>query len=350
MTVTSKANLVNYTGSGNAGPFAITFPYGSVDELLIVRRDANYDTLELSIGDGIETIDGTGVTLSTALQSDERLLIQRQVNPSQELDITPHDRFSAADLENSLDLATRALVSLHNDLRRLEQLAIRFDYFSESRNVRMNREVVSNGYLKFNAACTQIDYADPDDMWLSEADIQAMIDSDVAALAADVANAFVEGVWHSAVAVTRDSVNGAGDATLEQLVSIEIPGGLMGPDDALEIMTCWTFVGADTKQVKVVFGTDALGAGGTVYADPPMTTHLNAKTHTLISNRGATDSQYGYNEAVATQFTIHASAAGVTSSVDTTATTYLSIQCGWDAAANSHSCTLEQYMVRLIRP
>lgn len=346
MAVNTTNRSINHDGRGTTGPYAFPYKYDDTDDLLVTTRDGDYNEQDLKIGDGISSITAAGVTTSEAVPSDGQIWIRRWTNPLQ-----LGSSCVPATIEARLDTLTMAVQDALGEIYLLKRLAIQFPYFSPHRDFRISRTLVDRGFLRLDASQTGLEFVEIEELSLNEDAIQAMIDTETAALATDFANALTGLVWHDAAGWTRNSANDATDTDYVQLANVLIPA--MGTNDALEIITSWTFVGADTKQVRVVFGCDADGdmsVTGAVFCDPPLTTQLNANTHTVISNRGAVDSQYGYNASVTTVFAVHTSATGVTSAIDTSQPQYLSFQCAWDAAANAHSCRLERYLVRWIRP
>jgi hypothetical protein len=136
---------------------------------------------------------------------------------------------------------------------------------------------------------------------------------------------------------------GAGSTAEEDIVSLTLPGGLMGATGQLEVVTFWTATNnANAKTTRVKLGGTAFLAttgvvSNAIYMPPP----------TRIWNLNAQNSQVSFaaangNSSVAT------GTAATTGTVDTSAAATLAIS--GQKATGSDTLTLYAYSVRLVRP
>lgn len=138
----------------------------------------------------------------------------------------------------------------------------------------------------------------------------------------------------SAVAVSH-----TGNTNETTLRTLTLPGGLLGKNDSVEVVTRWSYTNsANNKTVRVRFGgTSMYGVNATTTAAAPHTC--------TISNRNATNSQIA-NPGTTTGGWGVTSNAMVTSAIDTTADVPLLIQGTLASAAET--ITLEEYIVTII--
>jgi hypothetical protein len=111
MTVSSSTNRVSYAGNGSTTVFPYTYKIFDQDDLTVILRAANgVETTKTITSDytvsGVGNAGGGNVTMLTAPASGETLVILREQDLIQELDIVPNDPFPADSLEGALDKLT----------------------------------------------------------------------------------------------------------------------------------------------------------------------------------------------------------------------------------------------------
>lgn len=125
----------------------------------------------------------------------------------------------------------------------------------------------------------------------------------------------------------------------ETLATITLPAGALGLNGHLKIWTTWTVTnGINDKILRVRFS----GAAGTQYLVSTQTAIAHAQYLTIISNRGAANSQVG---AVSALSTGTSSGAVVTSAVDTAAASTIVIS--GQKEVGTEVLTLERYLVEI---
>lgn len=126
------------------------------------------------------------------------------------------------------------------------------------------------------------------------------------------------------------------------LYTLDLPAGALGPDDTLRILTRWTVPNSATgKTVRMRFGST------TVHA-PSLTSMASQVLQTILSNRGALNSQIGQ----VTGSNAYGNSSGVlgTFAIDFAAAQTFTITAQWGAAGTgSNSITLESVIVELLR-
>lgn len=135
-------------------------------------------------------------------------------------------------------------------------------------------------------------------------------------------------------------VSASADTNEDTLATITVPANAMGLNGSLRVSAVFTVTNSvNNKTIRVRFG----GASGTQYAALTMTTSTSAVVGTMISNRGAANSQVGSPSTGR----ISGAEAGavVTSSVDTTADSTIVITGA--KASSGEAITLERYSVEL---
>lgn len=151
-------------------------------------------------------------------------------------------------------------------------------------------------------------------------------------------------VYQSAVANTRNSVNGAGDATETALVTVTIPGNIMGANGRLRITTQWsTPGGAVTRTGRVRVG----GISGTILGSTALSGANVYREQREWANRNATNSQVAHATGTSGGFGTGA-ATIVTSAIDTTANFNVVVSCFWSGATSGDSITLESYCIEVL--
>lgn len=117
MTVSSSSNKVLYAGNGIATVFAFTFPIHAESDLRVVLRASNGTetvkalTTHYTVSASPWTTGGS-VTMLTPPASGETLLIKREVDVTQGLDLVDGDALPAESLERALDKLTFILQQL----------------------------------------------------------------------------------------------------------------------------------------------------------------------------------------------------------------------------------------------
>lgn len=111
MTVSSSTSRVSYNGNGSTTVFAYTFKVFDQDDLTVIIRSANGTETVKTITthytvSGVGSAGGGNVTMLTAPASGETLVIIREQDLIQELDIVPNDPFPASSVEDALDKLT----------------------------------------------------------------------------------------------------------------------------------------------------------------------------------------------------------------------------------------------------
>ena len=111
MTVSSSTNRVSYAGNGSTTVFPYTYKIFDEDDLTVILRAANgTETIETITSDytvsGVGDAGGGNVTMLTAPATGETLVILREQDLVQELDIVENDPFPAESLEGALDRLT----------------------------------------------------------------------------------------------------------------------------------------------------------------------------------------------------------------------------------------------------
>lgn len=97
------------------------------------------------------------------------------------------------------------------------------------------------------------------------------------------------------------------------LATIIVPGGLLGPNDALEVETYWTHTSSSmNKTLRVKFG-------GTAFFQPIVSTSVQTRGLTTIRNAGSLAAQFGGISSTAVTSGIGGSAAAMASSAANTA-------------------------------
>jgi hypothetical protein len=111
MTVSSSTNRVSYAGNGSTTVFPYTYKIFDEDDLTVILRAANgTETVQTITSQytvsGVGDAGGGNVTMLTAPASGATLVILREQDLIQELDIVPNDPFPADSLEGALDKLT----------------------------------------------------------------------------------------------------------------------------------------------------------------------------------------------------------------------------------------------------
>ena len=119
MTVSSSTNRASYSGNGSLTTFAYGFKVFDQDDLTVILRASNgTETVQTIITDytvtGVGDVGGGNVVFGTAPASGVTVVILREMDLEQGLDLVPNDPFPAQSLENSLDKLT-FMVQQHSE-------------------------------------------------------------------------------------------------------------------------------------------------------------------------------------------------------------------------------------------
>lgn len=211
-----------------------------------------------------------------------------------------------------------------------------------NKTIALGSNTVSGSVSDFNAALTGADF------YTSGGTDVAVADGGTgASTAADaVANL---GTWRvlaaSGVAVTRSSVNGAGDATESTLVTVTVPANAIGANGMVRVTALFSMTSsANTKTMRVRWN----GLSGSVAVSSGLTTNATWRTQAEIHNRNATNSQIMGPNNTNAAFNASSTAA-TTASVDTTAAVDIVFTAVWAGATSGESITLESYVVEVFR-
>lgn len=133
-----------------------------------------------------------------------------------------------------------------------------------------------------------------------------------------------------------------GTASETALATVTIPGGAMGLNGGVFVMSSWTVTNsANNKTLRVRFG----GASGTAHMQQAVTAVASVSDARRIRNRNATNSQVSSFSISASGFGT-SSGALATSSVDTTQAVDIVFTGG--LANTGETITLESYEVWLL--
>jgi len=119
MTVSSSTNRASYSGNGSLTTFAYSFKVFDQDDLTVILRASNgTETVQAIITDytvtGVGDVGGGNVVFGTAPASGVTVVILREMDLEQGLDLVPNDPFPAGSLEDSLDKLT-FMVQQHDE-------------------------------------------------------------------------------------------------------------------------------------------------------------------------------------------------------------------------------------------
>lgn len=125
------------------------------------------------------------------------------------------------------------------------------------------------------------------------------------------------------------------------LVSVVIPGGSMGPNGVLRLTLWATMTGTANKLLRAQLGGVTLGSN-------TLTTSALAQMQYEIANRGSEQSQIGQTNSAKSFTEFAAGAVFLTGAVDTSVDQNLIIQLQKTTGADAY--TLQRYAVEIIRP
>ncbi len=119
MTVSSSTNRASYSGNGSLTTFAYGFKIFDQGDLTVILRAANgTETVQTITTNytvtGVGSASGGNVVFGSAPASGVTVVILREMDLEQGLDLVPNDPFPAQSLENSLDKLT-FMVQQHDE-------------------------------------------------------------------------------------------------------------------------------------------------------------------------------------------------------------------------------------------
>jgi hypothetical protein len=119
MTVSSSTNRASYSGNGSLTTFAYGFKIFDQGDLTVILRAANGTETVQTITThytvtGVGSASGGNVVFGSAPASGVTVVILREMDLDQGLDLVPNDPFPAQSLENSLDKLT-FMVQQHDE-------------------------------------------------------------------------------------------------------------------------------------------------------------------------------------------------------------------------------------------
>ena len=111
MTVSSSTNRASYSGNGSLTTFAYSFKIFDQDDLTVILRASDgIETVQTITTNytvtGVGDVGGGNVVFGTAPAAGVTVVILREMDLEQGLDLVPNDPFPAQSLENSLDKLT----------------------------------------------------------------------------------------------------------------------------------------------------------------------------------------------------------------------------------------------------
>lgn len=132
MTVSSTALANTYLGAGTVGPFAYNFRIFAATDLVVEKTTLGGATVTLSYPagytvTGVGNVSGGSVTLTTALDVNQTLVIRRVRPLTQLTNFRDQQRYSPSAHESALDNLTMVTQQLDDTLDRVPRLPYRLD-------------------------------------------------------------------------------------------------------------------------------------------------------------------------------------------------------------------------------
>lgn len=142
-------------------------------------------------------------------------------------------------------------------------------------------------------------------------------------------------------------VSHTGDTNLTVLASVPIPANALGTNGMVRVSTLWRTTNGSGTAISLLVDFSAAATGGT-----DVMSHSNTATETfndvrMIRNAGATGSQVWFPAGAASPYGTSASAPG-TGGIDTTAVSYVNIQC--QLTTGTDTVALDGYTVEVFVP
>lgn len=163
----------------------------------------------------------------------------------------------------------------------------------------------------------------------------------------DLSGKTLPGVWRlldsSAVSISRNSVNAAGDATETAIKTVTVPGNALGPNGMWRAEATWEYTNsANAKTLRTRWGGLA---GGRVREDTVSTT-ASLRTDAEVQNVNSASSQKARNAFNAARSGMDASTGALpTNTLDTTASQDIAFTAAWAGAVSGETITLAKYAV-----
>lgn len=147
----------------------------------------------------------------------------------------------------------------------------------------------------------------------------------------------------SAVSISRNSVNAAGDATETAIKTVTIPGNAMGPNGFWSAEATWEYTNsANAKTLRTRWG----GVSGGRVREDTVSTTASLRTEAEMQNVNSASSQKGRNAFNAGRSGLDASTGSLpTNTLDTTASQDIAFTTAWAGAVAGETITLARYSV-----
>lgn len=160
------------------------------------------------------------------------------------------------------------------------------------------------------------------------------------ALTAGAEGLVIDEMQERVIAASAVSASHTGDTTETTLATITIPGGTLGPNGYIEILTLWSITNnANNKSLIVRFG----GASGPLFLQYVLGATATAQAYTMIQNRNSVSSQVGSHSNYGGLAT--SAGAVITGTVNTAADQDVLIRA--QLSNSGDTITLERYVVKV---
>jgi hypothetical protein len=147
------------------------------------------------------------------------------------------------------------------------------------------------------------------------------------------------------VVATAGPVTLTGIVAETAMASLRIPANSIGPNGAVQITALWSYTNsANNKTMVIRFGSTAGAVGSFTSNNLVVTTTATAQTLVILHANNATNAQSYFQQQPITPFSGSATAAFLTSAIDTTADTFINID-GIVAAAGETLTLQHAYAV-----
>lgn len=131
MTISTTTNRAQFSGSGTTGPFPFTFKVFAAGDLTVIKTVSGSDTTltittdySVSLNADQNNDPGGEITLVSALAVGQTLTVLREVDTSQETDITNGGGFYPEVIENALDKLTMLVQQTDEEVGRALTLPV----------------------------------------------------------------------------------------------------------------------------------------------------------------------------------------------------------------------------------
>ncbi len=161
MTISSTANRISYAGNGSTTAFSFPYLFFATDDLTVilvvdstgVETTQTITTHYTVAGAGVAA--GGTVTMVTAPATGETLVIIREEQFTQGLDLVENDPFPSDLVEQQLDTLTMLTQQLNTEVARSLRLSD-----GDTSGAALQIAVAADEYIKFNAAGTALETAE----------------------------------------------------------------------------------------------------------------------------------------------------------------------------------------------